>query len=73
MHILMALVLVGLLTFCPKLFSDGMSNSQSFLKESVPEWILFSEKEMRFILSWRCRIYIFIAGTIMFLYERFYH
>ena len=72
MHILIALALVGLLTFCPKLFSGSMSKNQSFLKESVPEWILFSEKDMRFLLSWRFRIYILIAGTLMFLYERFY-
>ena len=72
MHIIMALVLIGLLTFSLKLFVRQMSKEESFAKGRVPDWILFSEKDVRFILSWRFRIYILICGVLMFLYERFY-
>lgn len=65
----MALLLVGLLTFCPRLFIKMMSRDESFGKGSAPNWILFSEKDMKFLLGWAFRIHILLFGLLTFLYE----
>jgi hypothetical protein len=72
MAIFTAVLLVGLLTFCPKAFVSGLSKNESFAKGSVPEWMLFGEKDIQFILSRRFRLYVLIVGVSLFVVEHLY-
>lgn len=69
MALIIAFSMVALITFFPSIFKKMLGAGGVFKGREVPGWMLYNDKEMSFLLSWRFRIYVLICGALLFYIE----
>lgn len=70
MQLAIAILLVIVITAFPGAFRRMLGAGGFFRGKDVPRWMLYSDREMTFLLSWKFRLLILLSGVVLYYLDR---